>query len=450
MHNLEDTICAQATPPGEGGIAILRMSGPRAGEILGKVFLPVGGALVPRMLTYGRVMDGGKTADEAMAVLMPGPRSYTRQDVAEIHCHGSQALCSRILRILLRYGARPAEPGEFTYRAFALGRIDLSQAEAVMRMIRADSERAMHSAVRQMEGGVSSFIKAAREDITAMLAALSAAIDFPDEVEEEETRDALLTRCRELEERLRTSIDPRSGRMEDEGLRVALCGRPNAGKSSLLNALLGEDRAIVTAIPGTTRDAIEARTQIDGYPVILTDTAGLRATGDEVERIGIERARKALAQADVRLLIIDGSAPLAADDLALAKEVQPHLIVISKEDLPQAFPTGALEAVLPGIPAVSVCAPSGEGLAQLRSALAAFAMPEAGETAVLTQARHAEAATRACAALRDAVVSLREGFETDVAAIDLSAALDALGEITGETMSERVIDEVFARFCVGK
>ena len=238
--------------------------------------------------------------------------------------------------------------------------------------------------------------------------------------------------------------------MEDEGLRVALCGRPNAGKSSLLNALLGEDRAIVTAIPGTTRDAIEARTQIDGYPVILTDTAGLRATGDEVERIGIERARKALAQADVRLLIIDGSAPLAADDLALAKEVQPHLIVISKEDLPQAFPTGALEAALPGIPAVSVCAPSGEGLAQLRSALAAFAMPEAGETAVLTQARHAEAAARACAALRDAVASLRDGFETDVAAIDLSAALDALGEITGETMSERVIDEVFARFCVGK
>ena len=450
MHNLTDTICAQATPPGEGGIAILRMSGPRATEILKEVFRPASGSLTARMLTYGKVMDGDDVADEAMAVLLPGPRSYTRQDVAEIHCHGSQALCSRILRLLTAHGARPAEPGEFTYRAFALGRIDLSQAEAVMRMIRADSDRAMKSAVRQIEGGVSSFIKDARDEITGMLAALSAAIDFPDEVEEQETREALLKKCTHLKARLSSSIDPRAGRLEDEGLRVALCGQPNAGKSSLLNALLGEDRAIVTAVPGTTRDVIEARTQIDGYSVILTDTAGLRDAGDEVERIGIQRAQKALSGADVRLMVIDGSEPLGQENLKLAEEISPHLVVISKEDLPQAFPTSALEEALPGVPVLSVSAPSGEGLAELKTKIASLAKPEAGESAILTQARHAEAALRACASISDAIAALQDGFETDVAAVDLSAALDSLGEITGETMSEHVIDEVFARFCVGK
>ncbi|MBR1409100.1 MAG: tRNA uridine-5-carboxymethylaminomethyl(34) synthesis GTPase MnmE [Clostridia bacterium] len=450
MHNLTDTICAQATPPGEGGIAILRMSGPRASGILKEVFRPASGSLIPRMLTYGKVVDGDDTADEAMAVLLPGPRSYTRQDVAEIHCHGSQALTSRILRLLMARGARPAEPGEFTYRAFALGRIDLSQAEAVMRMIRADSDRAMKSAVRQIEGGVSSFIKDAREEIIGMLSALSAAIDFPDEVEEQETREALLKKCALLKERLSSSTDPREGRLEDEGLRVALCGQPNAGKSSLLNALLGEDRAIVTAIPGTTRDVIEARTQMDGYSVILTDTAGLRDAGDEVERIGIERAQKALSEADVRLMVIDGSEPLEEESLKLAEEISPHLVVISKEDLPQAFATSALEKALPGVPVLSVSAPSGEGLAELKTKIASLAKPEAGEGAILTQARHAEAALRACASIGDAIAALNDGFETDVAAVDLSAALDALGEITGETLSEQVIDEVFARFCVGK
>ena len=265
-----------------------------------------------RRLTFGHVMDGAEVVDEAMAVLMRAPHSYTREDVAEIQCHGSDALVRRIVRLAMDAGARMAEPGEFTYRAFLNGRIDLTQAEAVMRMIRADSDRAMRSAVRQLEGGVSAFVREARTEIVAMTASLAAAIDFPDEVEESETAEAVRARCLTIRERLLARCDARAGRIEDEGLRVVLAGRPNAGKSSLLNALLREERAIVTDIPGTTRDTLTEAVQIDGVRVLLTDTAGLREAGDAVERIGVERAKKALDQADVRLLVLDGARALDA------------------------------------------------------------------------------------------------------------------------------------------
>lgn len=284
MNHHLDTIAAQATAAGEGGIAIVRVSGSRCEEILARVFCAKNGKpLMNRMLTFGHVMDGEEIVDEAMAVLMRAPHSYTREDVAEIHCHGSQALVRRILLLLLKAGARMAEPGEFTCRAFMNGRIDLAQAEGVMRMIRSGSERAMRSAVRQMEGGVSAFVRKAREDITALLAALSAAVDFPDEVEETQTAREVTDSCKAIRERLLEACDPRVGRIEDEGLRVVLCGRPNAGKSSLLNALLGGERAIVTDIPGTTRDTLTEAVQMGGIRVLLTDTAGLRETGDAVE-----------------------------------------------------------------------------------------------------------------------------------------------------------------------
>ena len=273
-----DTIAAQATASGEGGIAIVRLSGSECEKILLRVFRPKNAKpMKSRVLTFGYVMDGETVADEAMAVLFRAPYSYTREDVAEIHCHGSDALVRRILLLLLRSGARMARPGEFTCRAFLNGRIDLTQAEAVMRMIRAGSERAMTSAIRQMEGGVSSFVRAAREEIVALLAEIAAAIDFPDEVEEQETAQQVHARCRTIADKLRRSCDPRAGRIEDEGLRVVLCGRPNAGKSSLLNALIGGERAIVTDIPGTTRDTLTESIQIEGLRVCLTDTAGLRA-----------------------------------------------------------------------------------------------------------------------------------------------------------------------------
>ena len=446
-----DTIVARATPPGEGGVAIVRMSGPASAAILARVFAPQNGRpLQSRRLTFGHVMDGGAVVDEAMAVLMRAPHSYTREDVAEIQCHGSDALVRRIVRLAMDAGARMAEPGEFTCRAFLNGRIDLTQAEAVMRMIRAGSERAMRSAVRQLEGGVSAFVREARAEIIALTAALAAAIDFPDEVEETETAEAVRARCLAIRQRLLAGCDPRAGRIEDEGLRVVLAGRPNAGKSSLLNALLREERAIVTDIPGTTRDTLTEAVQIDGIRVLLTDTAGLRETGDAVERIGVERAKKALDQADVRLLVLDASRPLDAEDRSTLMGLTPHAIVLTKGDLPTVVGEEELDAAFPGIPRLTVCAPMGEGMDALRQIIVSFA-PAADEGgASLSQARHVEAAQRACTSLDDAVRAINDRLPLDLCAVDLSSALDALGEITGETMNEAVIDEVFSRFCVGK
>lgn len=453
MLNLtnSDTIAAQATPPGEGGIAIVRVSGARCEAILARVFRPKNGRpMQNRVLTFGYIVDGETAVDEAMAVLMRAPHSYTREDVAEIQCHGSDALVRKILYLLIAAGARMARPGEFTCRAFLNGRIDLAQAEGVMRMIRAGSERAMRSAMRQMEGGVSAFVRQAREDILALTAALAAAIDFPDEVEETQTAREVRARCMEIRERLLAGCDTRAGRIEDEGLRVVLAGRPNAGKSSLLNALLREERAIVTDIPGTTRDTLTEAVQIDGVRVCLTDTAGLRETGDAVERIGVERARKALDQADVRLLVLDASRPLAPEDGRALMGLTPSAVVLTKGDLPVVLDDASLDAAFPGAPRLTVCAPMGEGMDALRALIASFA-PEAGEeSAALSQARHADAARRACDALCDAVRAIDVGMPLDVCAVDLSAALDALGEITGETMSEEIISQVFARFCVGK
>ena len=447
MLNHHDTIAAQATAAGEGGVAIVRLSGADSERILLRVFRPKGNApLQNRRLTFGSVVDRDEVVDEAMAVLMRAPHSYTREDVAEIHCHGSQALVGRILRLLIREGARMAGPGEFTCRAFLNGRIDLAQAEGVMRMIRAGSLRAMNAAVRQMEGGVSAFVRTAREEITALLASLAAAVDFPDEVEETQTAQQVREGCMDIASRLDAACDMRAGRIEDEGLRVALAGRPNAGKSSLLNALVGGERAIVTDIPGTTRDTLTESIQADGVRINLTDTAGLRDTQDTVERIGVERALKAVSEADVRVLVVDGSCAQPQEEEGFA----PDVIVVSKGDLPCALSHQALAARYPGVPCVTVCAVRGEGLDALLRLLVSFAPEDGAESAALSQARHVQAAQRACASLRDAAAAIDDGMPLDVAAVDLSAALDALGEITGETMSEHVIDEVFARFCVGK
>ena len=446
-----DTIAAQATASGEGGVAIVRVSGEDCERILSRVFKAKNGKpLENRRLTYGVIIDGEDVVDEAMAVMMRAPLSYTREDVAEIHCHGSQALVGRILRLLMREGARMAEPGEFTMRAFLNGRIDLTQAEAVMRMIRAGSERAMRSAVRQMEGGVSAFVRHAREEIIMLLSSLAAAIDFPDEVEETETAQQVLERCSAIRGRLLASCDARAGRIEDEGLRVVLCGRPNAGKSSLMNALLEEERAIVTDVPGTTRDTLTESMQIAGLRVLLTDTAGLRETGDAVERIGVERAHKALDEADVRVLVLDSSCAIEDEDRESLCDLAPHVVVLSKGDLaPVVMPDIAL-GEFPQAQVVTVCAPLGEGLDALKALLVSFAPEDGAESSMLSQARHVQAALRACDSLLDAQRSIDDGMTLDMCAVDLSAALDALGEITGETMSEQVIGEVFARFCVGK
>ena len=424
----------------------MRISGPQAERILYDIFhAKRKGRTAPlsHQLTLGWVGAPDNPIDEAMAVLMRAPRSYTREDVAEIHCHGAPYTVHETVRLAVKAGARPAEPGEFTRRAFENGRIDLAQAEAVMALIGAQGAKAAQDALRQMRGGASKIILEARAEAIRLLAGLEAAVDFPEEIDESEAMAGLREGAASLAATLRAACNPRAEKLLREGLDVVIAGRPNAGKSTLLNALLGEERAIVTDLPGTTRDTLTERLELDGLIVQLTDTAGLREDGDAVEEIGVARARAALECADLRLIVVDASAPLEPEDEALI--VEPCIVVLNKCDLPPCINRYGGAARI-----VEVSALTGQGLPELLDTLReAAALPDASQ-ASLTRARHIAAATQAAQALEEAVAAMDTGFPTDVAAIDLKRALDALGSITGETLSEDVIDAIFANFCVGK
>lgn len=443
-----DTICAIATPPGQGGIAILRLSGPDARDYLEKL-VPQKTPYEPRRLTYGHLKDAdGQRVDECMAVLMPGPRSYTREDVAEIHLHGGQIIAQQALSLAFQLGARPAEPGEFTRRAFLNGRIDLSQAEAVMGLIHAVSKRSAQAAMRQLSGGPSRFIHEALTDLYALLAGLEAAIDYPDEVDEEEAIEGLHSGALALAKRLEDAVDERSARILDGGLNAVLCGRPNAGKSSLLNALIGEERAIVTDIPGTTRDLVTSTLQLNGLRIHLTDTAGLHEACDAVERIGIDRAEKAIVQADAAILLIDQSRPIEDQSFDLSDYPEQTAIALTKGDLPPVIVPEAVRALYPAKPVFCLSSVTGEGLEALKQWLA----QQAGDpdNLVITQPRHVHAAQQAAQSLLRAADSLASGQPLDMCAVDLHDALQALGEITGEQVDEKLLDKIFADFCVGK
>ncbi len=452
----EDTIVALATPPGVGGVAIVRISGPDAARILACVFAAADGRAVgdwpSHQLTYGHVVEAGQPVDEAMAVLMRAPRSYTHEDVAEVHSHGGAWVRRRVVQLAVAAGARVAEPGEFTRRAFAHGRIDLAQAEAVMRLVSAEGEQAARAAMQQLSGGVSRFVLDAREKLTALLAGLEAALDFPDEVDEAEAVAGLTEGCLALAEQIESAADPRAGKLLREGLDVAIAGRPNVGKSTLLNALLGEARAIVTDVPGTTRDTLTERITLDGAILQLTDTAGLRNSGDAVEAMGITRAQAALARADLWLLVLDASRLLAEEDRALLTRPcdVPRIVALNKGDLPAMLAASDIHALCPDADVVSIAAQTGAGIDALKEKLAAHAGVSVETGASLSEARHIDAARQAAKALYAAAQALREGLPLDIAAVDLRDALHALGSITGETLDENVLDAVFATFCVGK
>lgn len=436
-----DTIAAIATPPGPGGVAILRISGPEA-ERIGRALFPKS-KWESHRLVYGTIVHEGETLDEAMAVLMRAPRSYTREDVVELQCHGGDVTCRRVLDAALSLGARAASPGEFTRRAFENGRIDLAQAEGTMRLIGAQGEAEARAALRQMGGAVSRGIRAAQDRLTAMLAEIAACTDFPDEIEEAPTAQRLMEEADALAASLRDACDARKGRVLENGLSVVIAGRPNVGKSSLLNALLGEARAIVTDQPGTTRDAVHGTLLLDGLRVNLTDTAGLRAAAGEAEAIGIARAQEAIDAADLLLIVLDASLPLSPEDAALLEDTRDanRLILLNKSDLP---PVLELPCDL------ALSAHTGEGIVSLREELARQAAITQSGNALLTQARHIDAAHRAAAALDDMSRALREGMPVDFAAVDAREALHALSEISGENAEERVVDAVFRDFCVGK
>lgn len=447
----QDTIAAIATAPGNGGIGIVRISGPDAEKILREVFVPAGGDRefpASHRMVYGLLKDGKETVDECMAVLMRAPRSYTREDVAEIQLHGGSFVVNRALGLCLGKGARLAEPGEFTRRAFLNGRVDLSRAEAVMEMIMARGEQEHKAAVRQLNGGASSFIREFADELADLQAGLAACIDYPEEISDEEGAGTLSEGLKQLIRRLEDAMDEHASRLIHQGLQVALFGRPNVGKSSLLNALLGEDRAIVTEIPGTTRDTVCGEMTVGGVRVVITDTAGIHETEDPVEKIGVERSEKARKQADTALLVIDGSEKLTTEDIELIRKYEePGAIVINKSDLPVAVTAEEIKRIRAEAVCLTVCAKEPESLKPILAYLKQFA--EVSDQVALTQPRHLDAARRAVSHMKDALATL-ENYTPDVAATDLQAAQSALSEITGENADEKLLDRVFSRFCVGK
>ena len=433
---MNDLIYALATPVG-GAIAVVRLSGTGAKKLLYTVFTGRG---APREMAYGRIVnEAGEPLDQVMAAFFPAPRSYTGEDMAELYLHGGQTTVRRVLALLGRH-ARGARPGEFTERAFLNGKLDLAQAEAVMDLINAGAERSANSALAQLTGRLSERIAALEAQLLDALSGLEAAIDYPEELEDDVT-SALPGVLAAAEAELAALIGAGlSGRVLREGARVALIGRPNAGKSSLLNALAGAERAIVTQFAGTTRDVLEEAVSMDGIPVTLFDTAGIRAADDPVERIGVERARRAAERADLLLLCFDAAAPLSEEDEALLAETagRSRLAVCCKGDLPALWEAEALSPY--GIEALAVSAETGEGLAALRRAIAASIAP-AAESALVTNARHIEALQRAAASVSDAEKSAG-GTEPE--------ALAALGQITGREASADLIERIFSKFCVGK
>ena len=446
----QDTIAAIATAPGMGGIGIIRLSGPEAERILYDLFVPAKGKkpLENRKLTYGRIMDGEETADECMAVVMKAPGSYTREDVAEIQSHGGTRVLNRVLDLCIARGARLAESGEFTRRAFMNGRIDLSRAEAVMSLISARGEQEYRSAVRQMEGGTADFIRKASDDLYELQAGLAACIDYPEEISDEEGTGMLRPGLEKLIATLSGAMDERSSRLIHDGLKVTLYGTPNAGKSSLLNALLGQERAIVTSIPGTTRDTVEGEITLDGIRILLTDTAGLRETEDPIERIGVERSEKARRDADVAILVLDGSRELTEDETdRILNLADREIVVINKNDLAEKTTAETVKALKPDAKCVSLSALDEESLKPLKDMLRE--RTAVTDNLALTQPRHLDAARRALKALKDALMTLDQ-MTPDMAATDLQAAQAALGEITGDRADEKLLDSVFSRFCVGK
>jgi tRNA modification GTPase len=451
-----DTIAAIATPVGEGGVGIVRLSGSDALAILGRLFRPLRGghSFKPQMLRYGRIVDsGGQTVDEALAVYFKAPHSYTREDVVEIHCHGGALPLRRTLELALSCGARMAEPGEFTLRAFLNGRIDLAQAEATLDLIQSRTQTGLQLALDQLGGRLSRQVRQARDELIGALAYLTALVDFPeDDVPEQEVLQPLRSSLARVEQLYRGADQ---GILYRYGARAVLVGRPNAGKSSLLNALLQVERAIVTPVAGTTRDTLEETANLGGVPVVLIDTAGITETDDPVERIGVERSRRAMASADLVLLVLDRSAALTEEDLQIARlsHGRPTIVVYNKADLPTQLDPAPLLAVHPTVRAeTTTSAALGEGLAALGKAVAHSllgAAPLTGETLV-TNPRHREALGRSVDHLQSAVTALELNVPIDLVAVDVTAAVQALGEVTGESVGEDLLSTIFSRFCIGK
>jgi len=480
MQNENDTIAAIATPPGVGGIGVIRVSGPDAFSLVMPLFRqPHQRNEQPQshMLTYGHIIDPAtdEIVDEVLVAFMNAPRTYTSESVVEIQGHGGPLVLQRMLRLVLLQGARMANPGEFTLRAFLNGRLDLAQAEAVMDLIGAQTEAGQRLAMQQLRGRISAQVEDARTAILGVVARIEASIDFPEEdvpIPQPQELHPLIARAQQQVDTLLAGAE--QGKLYRQGLRTAIIGRPNVGKSSLLNALLRTDRAIVTPIAGTTRDTVEEVANLRGIPLHLIDTAGITPSSDPVEQIGVQRSRAAAESADVVLLVFDGSEPLTAQDRQVSQELaamgfgngtvtdsngtnfgrhRPVIVVVNKADCVQRLNGEDVQRLWPESPIVNTSTLTGTGLPQLEETIAELVLAGKSlhsESVLVTSMRHSEALRRAAEHLRAASTTLERRLPLDFVSIDLRAAYDTLGEITGETASDDLLERIFSEFCIGK
>lgn len=455
-----DTIAAIATPPGEGAISIVRLSGDDAVTIADQVFKGKDLTKVSsHTINYGHFIDPKtrEIIDEVMVSVLRAPKTFTREDTVEINCHGGIVPTNKILQVLLTNGARLAEPGEFTKRAFLHGRIDLAQAESVMDLIRAKTDRSMKAALNQLDGELSQLIKNLRQEILDVLAQVEVNIDYPeyDDVEEMTSkllREKALDICAKIEQLLVTA---RQGKILREGLATALVGRPNVGKSSLLNHLLHEDKAIVTDIAGTTRDVIEEYVNVLGVPLKLVDTAGIRETDDRVEKIGVERSRQALDRSDLVILLLNASEPLTTEDIELLQLTQDkkRIIVLNKMDLEPKLDLNELYQYVDKAEVLKTSVLKNEGIRELEEHIATLfygGIENSQTTVLVTNARHIALLEQAKAALEAVLTGLDQELPVDLVQIDMTRAWELLGEITGDSYQDELLDQLFSQFCLGK
>ncbi|QDP42024.1 tRNA uridine-5-carboxymethylaminomethyl(34) synthesis GTPase MnmE [Radiobacillus deserti] len=455
-----DTITAISTPIGEGAIAIVRLSGQEAVEIATRLF--DGKRLTDvesHTIHYGKLIDPrtNEVVEEVMVTVMRGPKTFTREDVVEINCHGGLVSVNRVLELVLANGARLAEPGEFTKRAFLNGRIDLSQAEAVMDLIRAKTDRAMNVALKQMDGRLSGLIQNLRQKLIETVAHVEVNIDYPeyDDVEEM-SHEMMKEKTKEVYEEIERLLQmAKQGKILREGLATAIIGRPNVGKSSLMNALVHENKAIVTDIPGTTRDTIEEYVNVRGVPLRLVDTAGIRETEDIVERMGVDRSRKVLKESDLILMVLNYSDELTEEDKQLFKAAEglEKIVILNKTDLPRKINLEEVDGLAEGNPVITTSIIEEKGIDELEEAIAKTFFEgdlDAGDLTYVSNVRHIQLLKQSLQALEDAMTGMESGMPIDLVQIDVTRTWELLGEIIGDTVHESLIDQLFSQFCLGK
>ncbi|MHB1126775.1 MAG: tRNA uridine-5-carboxymethylaminomethyl(34) synthesis GTPase MnmE [Bacillota bacterium] len=460
---LDDTITAISTPLGEGGIGIVRISGNLALDIADSLFLPQNRdrwlKKTPFTLHLGKIRDPRNDAiiDEVLISVMPGPRSYTKENVVEINCHGGIIPLQKTLSLVLQVGARLAEPGEFSKRAFLNGRLDLIQAEAIMDLIKAKTETGLKLAMGQLEGKISAVLVGMRNELLRVIAFIEAGIDFPEDQIDEMSLEEIRQRVKSVRATLQELVDKaQAGKIFREGLRTVILGKPNVGKSSLLNALLREKRAIVTEVPGTTRDVIEESINIRGIPLLLMDTAGIRETEDVVEKIGVEKTRELVSKADLILVVLDTTTGITEDDrdvLGLIKGKNAVVLVNKIDCCDQEILDSDIRRLVESHPVLKISATEEIGLENLQNEIYNKVIGGqiiTGESAVITRTRHQEALRNAGYYLDEVLKSLDECMPPDIISIDVRNAWEAIGEITGETIKEDILDKIFSEFCIGK